>query len=213
MAEHVKVVSKLVQQEDLVGALDALKAWGTKVSTQPSRHVWSVLPLKHAGISPGASIAYTEDLDRKFMDQFFRLRQSDRPYFDPFCMTWLPEGYYHSNLATSRKKTFNNSWHAGALTGDSQSFALDYAQIFSAKALTRSGVTTKLPALSCAIWFYKRPAFEWGHEHPFANGLPPLGGIFEQFRSDFHFQDDGEWGAIFDTALSLEEGLANRWSQ
>ena len=201
-----------VTKLDLTDALAALKTWGSKVSTQPSRHVWSVLPLKHAGVKPGASIAYTEDLDRKFMDQFFLLRGGDRPYFDPFSMTWLQEGYYHSNLATSRKKTFNNSWHAGSLINDSQSLADDYAEIFRAKALTKSGTTTKLPALSCAIWFYKRPLTEWDTTHPFSEGLPDTTGMLEQFRIDFHFQDDSEWSTIFDSSSPLDDELRSRWS-
>lgn len=201
-----------VDQADLTQTLDALKSWGSKVSTQPSRHVWSVLPLKHSSLLPGGSIRYTEDLDRKFMDRFFMLRNGDRPYFDPFSMTWLQEGYYHSNLATSRKKTFNNSWHAGSLANDVQSFAPDYAEIFRLKALTKSGITTPLPALACAIWFYKRPEAEWSDAHPFAQGLPDVPAILEQFRADFHFQDDQEWFAIFDTSSALDEELRDRWS-
>lgn len=206
------MTTRHADKADLTHALAALKAWGSRVSTQPSRHVWSVLPLKHSGVSAGGSIEYTEDLDRRFMDQFFLLRSGDRPYFDPFSMTWLQEGYYHSNLATSRKKTFNNSWRAGSLNNDFQSLATDYASIFRTKALTKSGVTTALPAFACAIWFYKRPKSEWSDTHPFVQGLPSAADTLAQFRVDFHLLDDQEWNAIFDPNSPLDAQLRDRWS-
>lgn len=201
-----------VTKDDLAGALAALKAWGSEVSTQPSRHVWSILPLKFSGAGPGLSIEYTEELDREFMERFFSLRSGDRPFFDPFSMTWLQEGYYHSNLATSRKKTFNNSWHAGSLVDGYQSLSSDYAEIFRAKALTKSGVASNIPALSCAIWFYKMPSAEWGADHEFAQGLTESDQIVRKFREDFNFVDDSEWTAIFDDNSSLDQTLKERWS-
>lgn len=200
-----------VESSDLTRALNALKDWGSKVSTQPSRHVWSVLPLKHAGAKAGGAIDYTEELDKRFMDLYFRLRDGDRPYFDPFSMTWLQEGYYHSNLATSRKKTFNNSWKAGTFDQGRQSLAQDYAEIFREKALTRSGETTRLPAYSCAIWFYKRPSVEWGSGHIAATGLPASDDLLTLFREDFSFDNDSEWASIFDEHSPFDAELREEW--
>ncbi len=181
-------------------SLQSLASWAAQVPKQKSRHIWSVLPLKLKGAQPGKGLTYTEGDDRDFMDAHMKVRDDSSvyPYFDPFTHIWLPAGYFHSNMATFRKNTFARSWSACTWVDDDLVLASDYAEIFAEKALTKGGVVTKVPALPCAVWFYKKPTIEWPKEHAFHLGLPDDPSIvIEQFREDFHFGDSQEWHAIF----------------
>lgn len=195
--------------------LECLHHWFLKVPTQKSRHVWSVLPAKAAGAERGVTMTYTEAHDKAFMDRFLHLRDVNAfPYFDPFSHDWLPSGYFHSNMATFRKKTFINSWHAGTWHDDQFMLDPDYMNTFAEKVLKLAGTTTRLPAFATALWFYKRPQTEWPTEHPFVEGLPlQPGDVISQFRTDFFFADDAEWSPIFDEQSDLDSTLRGAWPQ
>ena len=181
-------------------ALQVLESWSSKVVLQRSRHVWSLLPLKLCGGMPGASIAYAELNDKEFMDRFLMVRDHPvLPYFDPFSRKWLPTGYFHSNMSTMRKNRFARQWGACDWDGATARLADNYADIFVEKVLTKGGEATKIPALACAVWFFKRPSVEWPGDPDFVDGVPEdAGDAIRMFRAKFNFGHDAAWYAIFD---------------
>jgi hypothetical protein len=162
-----------------------------------------VLPPKLKGAGVRSPIEYHESDDFEFLDRFLRVTDAAEPYpyFDPFTQEWLPLGYPHSNLATFRKKTFVRSWQAGEWDGNRLSFATDYGELFVSKVLSKAGEVTRVPALPCAVWFFKRPAEEWPGRSWEREGLPDSGAeLVELFRDEFGFADDPAWWEIFDVS-------------
>lgn len=189
-----------ISPELLDAALRVLESWSSQVVRQRSRHVWSLLPVKLQGAMPGQTIAYEEQNDQDFMRRFLAVRDDPAyPYFDPFSREWLPAGYFHSNMATMRKNRFSQKYHACDWDGQVLSLATDYASIFVDKVLTKAGVATRIPAIACAVWFFKRPSVEWRGDPDLAGGVPsdPSSAV-EEFRKKFSFEHDGGWSAIFD---------------
>jgi len=201
---------RYVDQPLLRLAIQGLGNWYSQVPQQKSRHVWSLLPLKVAGAQAGAPLAYTESDDRGFMERFMLVRDgaSAYPFFDPFSHTWLPAGYAHSNMSTFRKNTFMRRWGACIWDGETVVLADDYAAIFAERVLRKSGNLTRIPALSCAIWSYKKPSIEWPDDHPFRAGLPTSSSqVIDRFRKDFAFTDEREWLRIFDADSLIDTQL------
>lgn len=200
-----------VSESLLADSVGCLSAWAAQVSIQGSRHVWSVLPPKAAGAGTSGSIQYEESDDFKFLDRFLRVGDGKFPYFDPFIETWLPEGYPHSNLATSRKKTFVRSWLAATWDGSTLAFSSNYGQIFEDKALTKAKKVTRLPALALAVWMFKNPSKEWPGFEPVADGLPSdPGELVQLLRETFNFDADPAWDFIFDTSVDILADFTGR---
>lgn len=189
-----------ISPELLDEAIGVLESWSSRVVLQRSRHVWSLLPVKVLAAMPGQSLTYTEQNDREFMDRFLGVRDDpDYPYFDPFSRQWLPRGYYHSNMATMRKNRFSRQWGACEWDGEVLRLAFDYANTFVERSLTKGGEVTRIPAVACAVWFFKRPSAEWPQDPDFADGVPADGvGAVAMFRKKFNFDEDPSWTAIFD---------------
>ena len=202
---------RYVSPELLGAALGTFESWSARVSLQKSRHVWSLLPLKVRGAMPGRPLAYVEQNDREFMDRFLSVRDDPAfPYFDPFVRSWLPSGYFHSNMATMRKNRFAREWGACDWDGSIIRLAPNYADIFVDKVLTKAGTAARIPALACAIWFFKRPSVEWPDDSDFADGVPPEpAGAVAMFRKKFNFDNDAGWAPIFDDDPSLVPGYAS----
>lgn len=195
----------------LDAALRTLESWSAGVVKQKSRHVWSLLPLKVRGAMPGQSLEYVEQNDREFMDRFLGVGDDPIfPYFDPFSRQWLPSGYYHSNMATMRKNRFASIWGACQWNNEVIRLAPDYADIFVDKVLTKAGTAARIPALACAIWFFKRPSVEWPDDSDFANGVPhePTEAV-AMFRKKFNFVNDLGWHSIFNDDPLLVPDYAN----
>lgn len=137
-----------------------------------------------------------------------RDRPAEYPFFDPFSHVWLPQGYSHSNMATFRKNTFMRRWEACRWDGEFVVLADDYADIFAERVLRKGGNLTRIPALSCAIWFYKKPTTEWPTDHPFNLGIPQSSAdVINQFRADFGFEDGAVWSKIFDDNSPIDSQL------
>jgi hypothetical protein len=185
-------------------AVERLHDWYRSVPTNKSRHVYSILPTKLAGAMPGAQIAYREEDDRRFLDRFFRYRDGDDPYFDPFSRGWLKAGYAHSNAATFRKGTFRDSWQACKWDGEHLQLAIGYHLTVEERMLTKGGKVSRIPALPLAVWFFKRPTAEWPDDHELhAHGMPEdPADLIELFRTAFHFSSDPGWDALFDPGVA-----------
>lgn len=200
-----------ISPELLDAALRGLESWSAKVVVQRSRHVWSLLPVKVRGARPGESIAYTEQNDYEFMERFLAVGANlDDPYFDPFSRKWLRSGYSHSNMATMRKNRFAREYGACEWDGEVLSLAPNYADIFVKRVLTKAGTAARIPALACAIWFFKRPSTEWPDDVDFADGVPPEPtGAVAMFKKKFNFENDAGWSSIFDEDPLLIPNYAN----
>jgi 5-methylcytosine-specific restriction protein B len=186
-------------------ALLVLESWSSQVVLQRSRHVWSLLPIKVSGAMPGESLSYAEQNDREFMDRFLAVRDDpDYPYFDPFSRRWLPSGYFHSNMATMRKNRFAREYGACEWEDETIRLAPNYADIFVKKVLTKAGAAARIPAVACAVWFFKRPSAEWPDDSDLTNGVPAnAADTVSMFRKKFNFEGDPGWTAIFDPDPSL----------
>lgn len=195
-------------------AILALGAWQELVVTQRAVHVWSVLPIKLRGAAAGTAIAYTESNDRDFLDRFLRLRPDDHeyPYFDPFSHEWRPAGYHHSNMATFRKNTFQRSWDACDWDGERLTLSDHYVRVMTDKVLAKAGRVNRIPALPCAVWFFKRPTAEWPDDEELTDGVPAdAGGLTQLFKKKFNFTND-EWVAMFDDDPDLLPNYASSLS-
>ena len=85
-------------------------------------------------------------------------------YFDPLAGQFRIASHPHSNVATARKQTFGWSWHAAALDTDAngnETWQLDpdYLGKLKAKALTKGGVVTRVPAIPLAAFLFRQKAF------------------------------------------------------
>lgn len=182
-------------------ALRVLESWSSRVVRQRSRHVWSLLPVKARGAMPGRAISYEERNDHEFMDRFLAVRDDQAyPYFDPFSREWLPANYFHSNMATMRKNRFSRQWGACEWDDGILRLADDYPDVFVTKVLTKGGEVTRIPAIACAVWFFKRPSAEWPHDPELADGVPSdPSSVIQAFQKKFNFQQDNGWTAIFDS--------------
>lgn len=192
--------------ELLEQAIAGLRRWVEQVPRQYSRHVWSILPPKLAGALPDVAIFYEESNDYAFMDRFLKYGEAnpDFPYFDPFTQEWLPAGYPHSNLATFRKKTFARSWGACSWDGEQLQLAPTYGATFAGKALTKARQIALIPALACAVWFFKKPDSEWPEDDEIKSGVPRSPAeMVALFRDRFGFDNDPSWSTIFDDSDSV----------
>ena len=199
-----------VGPELLRGALTRLDTWARTVPKQSSRHVWSILPPKAKGAKPGKPLQYEESDDFSFMDRFNLFGEDEPlfPYFDPFTFTWLPAGFPHSNLATYRKKTFARSWKACEWESNTLTLSPDYGEVFALRALTKAGMTQRIPALACAIWFFKRPNDEWPDTTGLASGIPESAqDLIDLFKEKFNFSNESAWADIFDDSDNVLPGV------
>jgi len=169
-------------------AVAALGVWRKAVQQQTSSHLYSFLGPKWKGAQPGVPLQYAESDDRAFWDLFFRMRSGDWPYFDPLKSEWRPHTMGHSNTATARKNRFVTRWNAATWEDDHLTLAADYAEIFAAKVLKKSGRITRIPAQGLAIWLSK------DQELPATEAE-----LVDRFREEFHFSDS-EFAILFDQA-------------
>ena len=202
---------RYVSPELLDEALRVLESWSSQVVFQRSRHIWSLLPLKVFGAMPEQPLAYAEQNDREFMDRFLAVRDDPHyPYFDPFSRQWLPGGYFHSNMATMRKNRFARQYGACEWDGEVIRLAPNYAEIFVEKILTKRGAATRIPALACAVWFFKRPSVEWHDDPDLTDGVPSNAAeAVAMFQRKFNFGADPGWNAIFDDDPTLLPSYAH----
>jgi 5-methylcytosine-specific restriction enzyme B len=197
-----------VSEALLAESIERLHDWYRLVPAQKSRHVWSFLPVKLGGAMPNKTISYKEEDDQRFLNRFFRYRDTSEPYFDPFSRMWLKAGYGHSNAATFRKNTFQNRWQACTWEGDAFTLKSNYHLIIRDKVLTKAGQVSRIPVLPLAVWFFKRPSVEWPTETQMHQGVPQSPkDLVALFRRSFYFEEDPGWNTIFDDRLTLLGGF------
>jgi len=194
---------KAISINSIRNAIKELSVWRKSNDSQASMHLTHILAIKYAGVKPGEEIEYTEqDVDFKFCDKFLKVNETDKPYFDPLDMSHRIKTHPHSNVATTRKKTFSDSWKAGSFSeaGDKVFFKLNenYLSILTNK-LAKKGKYTQINPSSLAIWLYREQRFraEFTCED-----------LVIKMKNDFHF-DDTEWNTLFiqDSPIIINDSL------
>lgn len=145
-------------------------------------HLTHFLAAKRGGVNAKGFLGYTESDDQRFCDEVLRVRDGEYPYFDPLVGEFRIATHYHSNVATARKKTFSDKWHAASYRtrgdGEEWKFEPNYLTILSEKMLSRGGVTTRIPLYDLCAWLYRARAFPDNIS---------LTQVRDTFVSEFHF--------------------------
>ncbi len=148
----------------LRSAITSLSEWRAKTQSQLSAHLFPFLSLLESGVSSDDWTRYEEQDDFTFFDKYFRVGGNDaKPYFDPLGRQRRIETHPHSNVATARKGTFENSWKAGASKSEngetSWMLAENFDDIVRTKVMTRGGETTRANVLDIAAWLFRSEEF------------------------------------------------------
>lgn len=175
-----------VSEAIYVYVLDEMRTWHQQVTAQSARHVLSYLPIKFK-LKDEIAGEYHEKDDDDFLRACFAVEgsSSEEPFFDPFAQQWLKSGYAHSNVATTRKRTFFGSWRAGDWDGKRVELQGDADAILAERGLTKSGTFYGLPLLATSLWFWLRLNGRQGRS------LPSSGADLTQwFRTSFGLTDE-----------------------
>lgn len=156
--------NKYVGIQRIHRAILNLPRWRALVNSQAAMHLWPFLTAKYYGVTTGRYVAFGEQKDRAFWNQFMRVRDTSYPYYDPLEADYRIDTHYHSNVATARKNTFSNRWRAASYTTDEQGqehwkFEDQYLQTFTERVLTKAGITTKVPIYDVLSWLYRTREF------------------------------------------------------
>jgi len=183
--------AKSVSISRLLRAVVNLRAWRDAVDSQGAMHLWGLLAAKKKGISTSAKVSFVESDDRDFWDSYMRVRDTQKPYFDPLTAEFRIESHYHSNVATARKNTFVGRWSAATyeIDGDDERWQLtsDYLNILSTKLISKGGKETKVPAPDLVAWLYRNERLE---------PTTTVASLLTKFRNDFHLTP-AEFDALF----------------
>ncbi len=182
-----KFVSILRIQQGIVG----LREWRDRVDSQGAMHLIHFLAAKKKGVNASGFVAYSEDDDRKFCDEALKVRPGKYPFFDPLDDEFRIASHFHSNVATMRKKTFADKWHAAEYRNQQGSeewkFTKRYLDILKEKMLSKRGAVSRVPVFDLCAWLYRVKEFP--------NGVT-LANLATRFKQDYHL-GDREYSTIF----------------
>lgn len=210
-----------VRPERVVHALKEVSAWREAANSQASTHLAPLLAILEAGAGaePGAEILFNEQPNEfAFWDRYFRIEDGNavKPYFNPVLLRRAEKGFPHSNSATIRKRTFEQSWKAATREdreeGEYWRLAPNYADIFREKVLTRGGVVSRVPVLDLAVVLFRRAEFPEGStpaalEERFRATFPMADADYEKLfvfvdeEATRTFQEEGTIPVDYDTAI------------
>jgi 5-methylcytosine-specific restriction enzyme B len=174
-------MSKFISIISVRRALLELASWRDAVDSQGAKHLLTFLALKKSGANDTAFSRHTEQNDKRFCDDYLRVRPGSHPYYDPITSDYRISTHYHSNMATARKGTFQSTWKAGSMrgNGDAEEWKLSqgYVNILRGKVLTKAGRTTLIPIFALIAWLYRTVEFP---------DNITLSGLRDTFQGDFH---------------------------
>ena len=183
---------RYTSKDQVIESLRFLAAFRSKVDRQTAQHILPFLAIRRKDVKPGGWTAYSEQDDFTFFDDFARVTNEDKPYFDPISSTMRIASHPHSNVATLRKNTFFRTWHAAEQdTHDGVErwkLSDDYRAILK-KKLTKGKMFTPTPAIPLALFLFR------------AHGFPDqatLDDVATELRSSFHLTAD-EFNELFET--------------
>lgn len=184
-------------------ALVALNEWRQNAQPQKSMHIWGLLALLEKGVSKTTFARFEESDDFAFWDRYFKdsSHNDNYPYVDPLTRTRRIKSHPHSNVATARKQTFENTWGAAISqvsgTVTQWKLATNYATSFKDLALRKGGVVHRAPVVDLAVWLFRGEEFP---EDATARTLE------ERFRTRFP-QDQPDYATIFEFRDEAPEQL------
>ena len=205
-------MSRYISKERLRSAVASLAEWRTSTQSQLSTHLFPLLSLIRGGVNSAAFVKYEESDDFEFFDAFFWVPgDDDNPYFDPLVRQRRIATHPHSNVATARKGTFENSWGAAesVIEGGNTYWKLseNFADIVRRKVMTRRGDTTRANMIDLAVWLFKNVEFS---DNADARSLERLFRNTFQLTDDqydklFEFNDESEQNIFAGEPLKLED--------
>jgi MoxR-like ATPase len=157
-------------------------------------HLWGLLALLEKHVGKANFSPFEEKDDFAFWDKYFKVQSSDAksPYVDPLTRTRRIGTHPHSNVATARKQTFENSWAAGLSTVEGGTtkwkLANDYAKTFRQQAAVKAGVPSRIPVVDLGVWLFR------GEEFPDDATAKT---IEERFKERFP-QEPADYDAVFE---------------
>ena len=175
-------------------AIATLNEWRQSAQPQKAMNLWGLLALVEMGVVKGTFKTFEEEDDFSFWDRYCRVPGTDpkHPYVDPFTRSRRVDSHPHSNVATARKQTVENSW--GAVQSRMESGATqwklqpNYAEIFQNEALIKARALFRVPVVDLAAWLFRGEEFADSAD---ARNLEAL------FRKHFP-QDPADYEAIFE---------------
>lgn len=186
-------MSKFIRKQRLKDAILGLSDWRGKVQSQTSQHLFPFLALVRKANGLRENVRYEESDDFDFYDSFMATGISEQtPYFDPLTRQYRIKTHPHSNVATSRKGTFELKWKAvTSVQKDGQNyltFSPDAAEILAERAFTRSNKKTRVNVLDLAVWLYRDAEFE---------DADTSEDVRKRFRDEFKMSD-AEFDMLFE---------------
>ncbi len=183
---------KYASKEQLIESLRLLATFRGKADRQTAQHILPFLAIRRKDVEPGKMTAYSERDDFTFFDEFARVSNEDKPYFDPIAGAMRVASHPHSNVATLRKNTFFRRWHAAEQDVDNGierwKLADDYLPIFK-KKLTKGKAFTPIPAIPLGLFLFRTRAFP---------DQATLDDVAAELKSTFHLTTT-EFNELFET--------------
>lgn len=185
-------MGKFIGIQRIHRAILNLLLWHSKVDSQGGMHLWSFLSMKRKNMTSAHMTRFGEQDDREFFDNFMRVQNADKPYYDPLIGQLRIGTHPHSNVSTLRKKTFADKWKAAKFETKQEAengakknieygqLASNYLDIVKARVITKGGAATKIPLFDLLAWLYRT------YEFPDSITLDEL---IQRFRADFHITD------------------------
>jgi len=167
---------RYIAAERLRSAILGLAQWRADTHSQGSKHLFPILSLLARGVNTTGLTRYEEADDFAFWNDYFRVVGDDAdPYFDPLTLQRRIATHPHSNVATARKGTFENSWGAahsqvvqqpvaggpaGATEAQTQ-WRLDpsWPATVVQRVMTKGGEVTRAPVVDIAAWLFRQDEF------------------------------------------------------
>lgn len=154
-----------IKKDRLKSAIIRLADWRGQVQSQTSTHLFPFLALIKKGVKYDTFTKYEESDDFDFFNKYFRVSDKEpEPYFDPLTRKFRIATHPHSNVATARKSTFENSWKAAISKlekGESYwKLSDDAVDKIVSRVMTRGKKTTRVNLLDLAVWLFRDQEFE-----------------------------------------------------
>lgn len=156
---------RFIRLDRIKKAIYSLSNWRDETQSQASAHLFPFLALLEEGVNAEDFTDYEEQDDFDFFNAYFNVPGDESsPYFDPLTRTRRIQSHPHSNVATARKNTFQNRWHAGEsrVTSEKKTqwkLARDCAEILRQRVMTKSGEVTRPNCVDVAVWLFRDKEF------------------------------------------------------
>ena len=191
-----------ISKARLAQAIRTLAAYGRQVDSHHGiQQLLPLLALKQMGADPSSEVQFEERDDFLFWDRYFLVDEQSQTgrYYDPFAGTRRIATHPHSNVATTRKATFANAWHAASYRIENGrtlwKLSEDYLRQVRERALVGGGQVQRIPTLDLVVWMWRHESFR---------DSATLLELQARFGSEFHLSPQ-EYSTVFE-GLSTSPG-------